>query len=57
MKIKIMVAAHKPYQMPEDKAYYPVHVGAEGKFDESGKILDLGFDKDNTGDNISIKNA
>lgn len=49
-KIKIMVATHKPYKMPEDKVYYPVHVGAEGK-DEIGYVLD------NKGDNISAKNA
>lgn len=49
MKIKMMVAAHKKYQMPEDQAYYPVHVGAEGK--ES-----IGYVPDNTGDNISAKN-
>ena len=36
-------------QMPEDKIYLPLHVGAEGK-------KDLGYQKDNTGDNISKKN-
>ena len=35
--------------MPEDEVYLPLHVGAEGK-------ADLGYTKDNTGDNISIKN-
>lgn len=50
MNIKMMVATHKPYKMPEDEAYYPVHVGAEGK--ES-----IGFTPDNIGDNISNKNA
>ncbi len=29
--IKIVVAAHKPYQMPVDKMYLPVQVGASGK--------------------------
>lgn len=47
--IKILVATHKEYNMPEDKIYVPIHVGAEGK-------KDLGLLKDNTGDNISIKN-
>ena len=47
--IKILIAAHKEYQMPEDKIYLPLHVGAEGK-------KDLGYQKDNTGDNISKKN-
>ena len=51
MNIKIIVATHKAYWMPEDDIYLPVHVGAEGK------DIDLGFIKDNTGDNISAKNA
>ena len=49
MDIKILVAAHKKYWMPEDPVYLPLHVGAEGK-------EDLGYTKDNTGDNISLKN-
>ena len=48
--IKIIVATHKPYWMPGDKLYVPVQVGAEGK-------NSLGFTPDNTGDNISSKNA
>ena len=47
--IKIIVATHKKYQMPKEKIYLPLHVGAEGKDD-------LGYQKDNTGDNISNKN-
>jgi len=47
--IKIIVASHKKYQMPEDDMYLPLHVGAEGK-------EKLGYQGDNTGDNISIKN-
>ena len=50
MDIKILVATHKAYWMPEDDVYMPVHVGREGK-------QDLGFTGDNTGDNISLKNA
>ena len=49
MNIKILVAAHKTYWMPEDPVYFPLHVGAEGK-------ADLGYVKDNSGDNISVKN-
>ena len=49
MNIKIMVAVHKPYWMPEDAVYLPIHVGREGK-------KDIGFQGDNTGDNISEKN-
>lgn len=47
--IKIIVATHKKYQMPEDDMYVPVHVGAEGK--ES-----IGYQPDNEGENISSKN-
>lgn len=54
--IKIMVATHKLYEMPSDEMYLPVHVGAEGKFDEQGNPVDFGYIKDNTGDNISLKN-
>ena len=49
MNIKILVAAHKPYWMPTDAVYLPVHVGAEGKDA-------IGYTPDNTGDNISSKN-
>lgn len=48
--IKIIVAAHKKYQMPEDKIYIPMQVGAEGK----EKIKD--YIQDNTESNISSKN-
>ena len=47
--IKIIVATHKEYEMPKDKMYLALQVGAEGKDD-------LGFQKDNEGDNISEKN-
>lgn len=50
MEIKILVATHKPYWMPVDNIYLPVHVGKEGK-------ENIGFIGDNTGDNISTKNA
>lgn len=49
MDIKILVAAHKKYWMPDDDVYMSLQVGAEGK--ES-----LGYTPDNTGDNISSKN-
>lgn len=54
--IQIIVATHKRYQMPKDILYLPLHVGAEGKKDEKGNDLDLGYIKDNSGENISIKN-
>ena len=47
--IKIIVASHKKYQMPEDDVYLPLHVGCEGK-------ENIGYQGDNTGDNISTKN-
>jgi hypothetical protein len=50
MKIIMLVAAHKQYPMPKDPMYLPLHVG------KAGKNLDLGFQGDNTGDNISEKN-
>lgn len=49
-KIKIVVAAHKPYRMPEDGVYFPLQVGAAGKGD-------IGFARDDTGENISARNA
>lgn len=49
MNVKIIVAAHKNYKMPEYECYLPVQVGAEGKDD-------IGYTPDNTGDNISLKN-
>ena len=47
--IKVIVATHKTYRMPQDPMYVPVHVGAEGK-------SDLGYQKDNEGENISSMN-
>ena len=52
----IVVATHKKYRMPKDPLYLPLHVGAEGKRDAKGNPLDFGYQKDNEGDNISIKN-
>lgn len=49
MNIKILVAAHKKYRMPEDKIYFPVQVGSYGK-------ENIGFARDDEGDNISQKN-
>lgn len=47
--IKIIVATHKKYQMPQDDMYIPIHVGREGK-------ADLGYQGDNEGEHISTKN-
>ena len=54
--VKIIVAAHKSFRMPQDEMYLPLHVGAEGKKNKNGEPVDLGYTKDNTGDNISLKN-
>lgn len=54
--VKVIVAAHKAFRMPADEMYLPLHVGAEGKTNADGSPLDLGYAKDNTGDNISLKN-
>ena len=48
--IQILVAAHKEYAMPTSTMYLPIHVGKEGK-------KPISFIGDNTGDNISLKNA
>ncbi|WP_321995069.1 DUF4422 domain-containing protein [Clostridium butyricum] len=50
MNIKILVATHKKYDMPNDNCYFPIQVGKEGK------KLSLDYQEDNTGDNISYKN-
>lgn len=55
--VQIIIAAHKKYQMPKDGMYLPLHVGAEGKKDKYGNPLNLGYVKDNTGDNISELNS
>lgn len=48
--LKVIVAAHKPYWMPEDECYLPVQVGAAGKEPIEG------FQRDDEGENISLKN-
>ena len=48
--LKIIVAAHKPYWMPEEPAYLPLQVGAAGK-------PGIGFRRDDEGENISARNA
>lgn len=49
-KLKIIVAAHKPYRMPNDPCYLPVHVGA------ADKVTHFGYQPDDEGENISGKN-
>lgn len=50
MDIQVIIATHKSYPMPDDRAYLPLHVGAS-------EHADIGFQRDDTGDNISGKNA
>ena len=50
MCVRVLIATHKPYWMPEDSAYLPVQVGAAGK-------PSIGFVRDDDGVNISARNA
>lgn len=53
MDIKILVATHKNYRMPDDKQMYvPIFVGKS-----LHPSVNHTFKGDNTGDNISFKNA
>lgn len=54
--IKVIVATHKSYRMPKEKMYLPVQVGAAKSADSAGSESDIGYTKDNTGDNISSLN-
>jgi len=54
--VKVIIATHKKYRMPNDDMYLPLYVGAEGKKDRKGDELNLGYVKDNTGENISSLN-
>lgn len=51
MSIEIIIASHKQCEMPNDCLYLPIHVG---KSLNPGK--EFGYQGDNTGENISIKN-
>ncbi len=52
MDIKIIVVTHKPYWMPSDDVYIPLHVGKA-----LHPCLNLGIQTDDAGDNVSDKNA
>lgn len=49
-ELSILVATHKPYWIPQDPIFLPVHVGAFGKPGIAG------FQRDDEGNNISEKN-
>lgn len=55
--ITIIVATHKKCDMPSDKMYLPLHLGAETSANPDGTPLDFGYAKDNVGDNISERNV
>lgn len=50
-RIAIMIACHKPSELPKNKLYVPIHVGAA-----ISKINMEGIQRDDEGDNISDKN-
>lgn len=52
-ELKIVVAAHKPYWMPDDPCYLPVWVGAALRDAREPE----GWARDDSGDSISEKNA
>lgn len=54
--VNIIVTTHKAYRMPDDGMYLPMQVGAALARDENGAPLDLGYLRDDAGDNISEKN-
>lgn len=53
-RITIAVAAHKPYRMPTDPVYLPLHVGRALHPELADQMA--GFTGDDTGDSISSRN-
>ena len=49
--LRVVVAAHKPYAMPDDPVYLPLQVGAVGR------ATIAGFARDDEGDSISSRNT
>jgi hypothetical protein len=49
LECRIVVATRKPYWMPEDPLYLPLHVGSAGE-------ADIGYARDDGGENISAEN-
>lgn len=52
MQVRMLIATHKQYRMPDDRIYLPVFVG-----DVLKKNRPLGFQSDATGINISKENS
>lgn len=48
--VRVVVATHKKYEMPQDEMYLPLEVGAACRAQHTD------YQKDDTGDNISTKN-
>ena len=49
--LRVVVASHKPYALPDDPIYLPLQVGA------AGRATIHGFSRDDDGENISGRNA
>ena len=49
--MKILIATHKPYQIPDEPGYYPIMVGSDLR-----DQIPSGYLKDNSGQNISEMN-
>lgn len=49
-EIRIVIAAHKAYNLPKDSLYLPLHVGS------ALSDKDLGYQRDDEGENISERN-
>ncbi len=54
--IAIIVATHKQSPMPADGMYLPLLVGAAGRPEAGPSCADCGYLRDDTGDNISLRN-
>lgn len=54
--VQILVATHKVYRMPDDPMYLPIQLGASIDVNDEFKEPDLGYLKDNVGENISSRN-
>lgn len=54
MNVKLIIAMHKPWEIPQGEIYLPLFVGAIGK--ENIIINGKAIERDDNGDNISPKN-
>lgn len=55
-RLRVLVASHKPYWMPEDPVYLPLWVGA-AQHPERAEQIPASWARDDQGANISQKNA